>query len=78
MQNTQVLAASQSPLQKKWFQGTADAVRQYLWLFENSDARGRRGLPHPGRRARSALAPPVLGAYHPFCCVGEDERRSPC
>ena len=36
----QVLAASQSPLQKKWFQGTADAVRQYLWLFENSMREG--------------------------------------
>ena len=36
----QVLAASQSPIQKKWFQGTADAVRQYLWLFENSMREG--------------------------------------
>lgn len=36
----QVLAASQSPVQKKWFQGTADAVRQYLWLFENSMREG--------------------------------------
>ena len=36
----QVLAASQSPLQKKWFQGTADAVRQYMWLFENSMREG--------------------------------------
>ena len=35
-----MLAASQSPLQKKWFQGTADAVRQYLWLFENSMREG--------------------------------------
>ncbi|CAL8462349.1 g1882 [Coccomyxa elongata] len=36
----EVLAASQSPIQKKWFQGTADAVRQYLWLFENSMREG--------------------------------------
>ena len=36
----QVLAANQSPAQKKWFQGTADAVRQYLWLFENSMREG--------------------------------------
>ncbi|CAL5227653.1 g10659 [Coccomyxa viridis] len=36
----EVLAANQSPAQKKWFQGTADAVRQYLWLFENSMREG--------------------------------------
>jgi len=30
------LAATQTPGEsgKKWFQGTADAVRQFLWLFE--------------------------------------------
>ena len=32
----EILAASQSPSSSKWFQGTADAVRQYLWLFENA------------------------------------------
>lgn len=32
----EVLAAQQSPTNPKWFQGTADAVRQYLWLFEES------------------------------------------
>lgn len=34
----QVLAATQTPGEggKEWFQGTADAVRQYLWLFEVS------------------------------------------
>jgi len=36
----QVLAANQSPAGSKWFQGTADAVRQYLWLFENSMREG--------------------------------------
>ncbi|RDX79074.1 Glucose-1-phosphate adenylyltransferase large subunit 2, chloroplastic, partial [Mucuna pruriens] len=32
----EVLAATQTPGEsgKKWFQGTADAVRQFLWLFE--------------------------------------------
>ncbi|CAL5408503.1 unnamed protein product [Camellia sinensis] len=30
----EVLAAQQSPKNPNWFQGTADAVRQYLWLFE--------------------------------------------
>nr|ADD17357.1 cytosolic ADP-glucose pyrophosphorylase small subunit [Zea mays] len=30
----EVLAAQQSPDNPNWFQGTADAVRQYLWLFE--------------------------------------------
>ena len=32
----EVLAAQQSPKNKDWFQGTADAVRQYLWLFDES------------------------------------------
>ncbi|OAE24632.1 hypothetical protein AXG93_4080s1120 [Marchantia polymorpha subsp. ruderalis] len=33
-----VLAATQTPGEggKEWFQGTADAVRQYLWLFEDA------------------------------------------
>ena len=32
----QVLAATQTPGEagKSWFQGTADAVRQFHWLFE--------------------------------------------
>lgn len=32
----QVLAATQTPGEagQKWFQGTADAVRQFHWLFE--------------------------------------------
>jgi ADP-glucose pyrophosphorylase len=32
----QVLAATQTPGEagKKWFQGTADAVRQFIWMFE--------------------------------------------
>lgn len=29
----EILAAQQSPENPNWFQGTADAVRQYLWLF---------------------------------------------
>ncbi|KAL3696724.1 hypothetical protein R1sor_010800 [Riccia sorocarpa] len=34
----EVLAATQTPGLggKEWFQGTADAVRQYLWLFEDA------------------------------------------
>lgn len=32
----EVLAASQSPVNKNWFQGTADAVRQYMWLFDEA------------------------------------------
>ncbi|KAG0605733.1 hypothetical protein M758_9G083800 [Ceratodon purpureus] len=32
----EVLAAQQSPENPNWFQGTADAVRQYLWLFEEA------------------------------------------
>lgn len=30
----EVLAAQQTPENPGWFQGTADAVRQYLWLFQ--------------------------------------------
>jgi ADP-glucose pyrophosphorylase len=35
---SQVLAATQTPGEggNEWFQGTADAVRQYLWLFEDA------------------------------------------
>ncbi|WCJ22569.1 Glucose-1-phosphate adenylyltransferase large subunit 1 [Euphorbia peplus] len=34
----EVLAATQTPGEsgKKWFQGTADAVRQFIWLFEDT------------------------------------------
>eukprot|EP00891_Asterochloris_glomerata_P007782 jgi/Astpho2/7782/Aster-06074 len=31
----EVLAATQTPTDKEWFQGTADAVRQYNWMFED-------------------------------------------
>ena len=31
----EVLAATQTPTDKEWFQGTADAVRQYSWLFRD-------------------------------------------
>ncbi len=34
----EVLAAQQTPENPNWFQGTADAVRQYLWLFQEWDA----------------------------------------
>ncbi|MBE9075791.1 glucose-1-phosphate adenylyltransferase [Romeria aff. gracilis LEGE 07310] len=33
----EVLAAQQTPENPSWFQGTADAVRKYLWLFEEWD-----------------------------------------
>jgi len=33
----EVLAAQQTPENPNWFQGTADAVRQYLWLFKDWD-----------------------------------------
>lgn len=32
----EVLAATQTIQKTEWFQGTADAVRSYLWLFEES------------------------------------------
>jgi glucose-1-phosphate adenylyltransferase len=34
---TEVLAAQQTAQNPNWFQGTADAVRQYLWLFKEWD-----------------------------------------
>ncbi|MGF1513038.1 MAG: glucose-1-phosphate adenylyltransferase [Elainellaceae cyanobacterium] len=33
----EILAAQQTPDNPSWFQGTADAVRKYLWLMESSD-----------------------------------------
>ncbi|MFM7424479.1 MAG: glucose-1-phosphate adenylyltransferase [Elainella sp.] len=33
----EILAAQQTPENPNWFQGTADAVRQYLWLFQDND-----------------------------------------
>ena len=33
----EVLAAQQTPENPNWFQGTADAVRQYLWLLAEAD-----------------------------------------
>lgn len=33
----EVLAAQQTPESPEWFQGTADAVRKYLWLLEEWD-----------------------------------------
>ncbi|MCA1993963.1 MAG: glucose-1-phosphate adenylyltransferase [Coleofasciculus sp. S288] len=33
----EVLAAQQTPENPSWFQGTADAVRQYLWLMQEWD-----------------------------------------
>ncbi|GLC41372.1 Glucose-1-phosphate adenylyltransferase [Pleodorina starrii] len=35
----EVLAATQTPTDKEWFQGTADAVRQYSWLLEDTKNR---------------------------------------
>ncbi|KDP28372.1 hypothetical protein JCGZ_14143 [Jatropha curcas] len=37
----EVLAATQTPGEsgKQWFQGTADAVRQFIWLFEDTKHR---------------------------------------
>jgi glucose-1-phosphate adenylyltransferase len=34
----EVLAAQQTPDDPTWFEGTADAVRKYLWLFAECDA----------------------------------------
>lgn len=34
----EILAAQQTPENMNWFQGTADAVRQYLWIFDRAEA----------------------------------------
>jgi glucose-1-phosphate adenylyltransferase len=34
----EILAAQQTPENPNWFQGTADAVRQYVWLLQEWDA----------------------------------------
>lgn len=34
----EILAAQQTPENPNWFQGTADAVRQYMWLFQDWNA----------------------------------------
>nr|WKL05552.1 ADP-glucose pyrophosphorylase large subunit 4 [Colocasia esculenta] len=41
----EVLAATQTPGDKgmNWFQGTADAVRQFVWLFEDA---GKKNIEH--------------------------------
>ncbi|KAF3330822.1 glucose-1-phosphate adenylyltransferase large subunit 1-like isoform X1 [Carex littledalei] len=38
----EILAATQTPGEfgKRWFQGTADAVRQFIWMFEDFKMRG--------------------------------------
>ena len=33
----EVLAAQQTPDSPSWFEGTADAVRKYMWMFEEMD-----------------------------------------
>jgi glucose-1-phosphate adenylyltransferase len=33
----EILAAQQTPENPNWFQGTADAVRQYIWMFQEFD-----------------------------------------
>ncbi len=33
----EVLAAQQTPDSPSWFEGTADAVRKYIWMFEEAD-----------------------------------------
>ena len=40
----EVLAANQTPTTVSWFQGTADAVRQYSWLFEDVKNRSVRDI----------------------------------
>jgi hypothetical protein len=53
----EVLAASQSTANKNWFQGTADAVRQYMWLFDEAIREGCEDF-----LILSGAPPPLLGA----------------
>ena len=50
----EVLAATQTPTDKEWFQGTADAVRQYAWLFSDTKVSEMRGLRERERERGSA------------------------
>jgi hypothetical protein len=70
-----VLAAQQSPENPDWFQGTADAVRQYLWLFKVGgffcaargaawllaclEREGREGLTQPRRNPCASVRNPL-------------------
>jgi glucose-1-phosphate adenylyltransferase len=54
-QFVEVLAANQTPDDMSWFQGTADAVRQYSWLLEDIKNRKVRRAP-----AEPAAPPPAL------------------
>ncbi|KAB1214228.1 Glucose-1-phosphate adenylyltransferase large subunit 1, chloroplastic [Morella rubra] len=67
----EVLAATQTPGEagKRWFQGTADAVRQFHWLFEGVLRVGSREL-----EIRSIVKIPLesirlLGPYVPVVCL---------
>ncbi|KIY95189.1 glucose-1-phosphate adenylyltransferase [Monoraphidium neglectum] len=40
----EVLAATQTPTDKEWFQGTADAVRQYAWLLDDTKNRSVKNV----------------------------------
>ena len=55
----EVLAASQTPRSTEWFQGTADAVRQYIWLFEEAMRNGVEDLLILSGMLAPPFAPPL-------------------
>ncbi len=71
----EVLAATQTPTDKEWFQGTADAVRQYTWLFEDIKNRVVQDIIIlSGDHLCAALRPPPPRAEPAAMCAGEPAR----
>lgn len=64
----EVLAAQQSPDNPDWFQGTADAVRQYLWLFKARTGEARRSFLLPSVVESSRSEPTNHVGVLSCCC----------
>ena len=75
----EVLAATQTPTDKEWFQGTADAVRQYAWLFSDTKVRWRGGEREGEReRGREGERGRERGRERECEREGEREREREC
>ena len=60
----EVLAASQTPRSTEWFQGTADAVRQYIWLFEEAVRNGVEDLLILSGKPHTRILSAVVSVYY--------------
>ena len=66
----EVLAATQTPKDKEWFQGTADAVRQYNWMFDDVKNRIVQDIVIlSGDRPSSCIDTYVCGGFHNVAAV---------